>query len=211
MSHAKVISHVYYLHGLLEGFRKTSPHKIQILGKQGVAAQYACKVCCNHWSRMAHLRSHHERGPTCGKSLRASNLKAKGPVVARQPAKIRSQFHKVCGLSTEESKQVCKPKKRRSSPSMSFRAAPRRSDRPVPRAKTWLRDLCAEGIEPNPGPSGSCSKQTCWSINVDGASNAFGFRDSIATQRPAIVCLQELNFNKRAIEPVVFTSAAQWF
>ena len=54
----------------------------------------------------------------------------------------------------------------------------------------WERDLCAEGIEPNPGPSASHFDLFC--LNTQGASGAWGFLKSQRRPKtPTVLLLQE--------------------
>ena len=59
----------------------------------------------------------------------------------------------------------------------------------------WIRDLCAEGIEPNPGPS--CKRRALqgWSVNADGKAGAWAVARWVCHQRPELCVVQEVSMN----------------
>lgn len=62
--------------------------------------------------------------------------------------------------------------------------------------KRWVPELCEEGIEPNPGPTGPGSTLRFASLNTQGGQNAFRYLKGIQRDGIDFICLQEVNLDE---------------
>ena len=82
--------------------------------------------------------------------------------------------------------------------------------KPVSKAKNWQRDLCDEGVEPNPGPRAHrrrLTKLTTCSVNIAGKENLWSALPHLKPKEFDVVCLQEANMSDVEIKVL---AAAAW-
>ena len=82
--------------------------------------------------------------------------------------------------------------------------------KPVSKAKNWQRDLCAEGVEPNPGPRAHrrrLTKLRICSVNIAGKENLWSALPHLKPKEFDVVCLQEANMSDVEIKVL---AAAAW-